>query len=559
MNRPLRLASSAFLVLVVADLFWARPAMSQTAANWGDNEPPALVVGIMVDQMRPDFITRYWDTFGEGGFKRLFSEGFRFSNAHFEYVPTATGAGHASVYTGTVPSVHGAIGNSWYVRDLGRSINVIENAGYGGVGSAEGYDGAKGPGNMLTTTLGDELRLHSNWRSKVVGISRKDRGAILPAGHTGDAYWYEAETGHFITSTYYKNELPQWLTTFNERGLASEYLSRIWETYLPIDQYIASGPDESPYEGTFRGRESTSFPYDLPLLVSEQGYNYGLLSSTPFSDDLLGDLAIAAIEGEHLGQRGVTDLLSVSFSAPDAIGHRFGPASVEVQDAFVRLDRTIERLLTYLDGELGRDNVLVFLTSDHGVTHVPGYLSDHSIPAGQFDTRSALAQLREHFLSRYGHDLALSISNLQVYLDHAKIDEHRLDHLAIQRDVARFILSLDGVAGALTAEALSSTQFTRGVPSRVQNGYNQKRSGDVVFWLEPQIISGTRQRGTTHGSPWAYDAHAPLLWYGWNIAPGTSAQAVSVADIAPTIAIILGSPLPSGSTGAPLNDYLLQK
>jgi hypothetical protein len=524
-----------------------------------ESDSPALVLGIMVDQMRPEFIVRYWDSFREDGFRRLYRDGFRFTNVHFDYMPTATGAGHASVYSGTWPSTHGAIGNSWYSRELDRLVNVIEMQGNHGVGSSEGYDGAKGPGAMLTTTFGDELRLHTNWESRVVGVSRKDRGAILPAGHTGDAYWYEGSTGNFVTSSFYRDSLPSWLELFNSQGRALSYLEAAWETYHPIEHYPTHDTDDNRYERPFRGMQTTSFPHDLPTLVAEHGYGPELVSATPFGDELLVDLAIAAIEGEQLGKRGVTDVLSISFSATDAIGHQFGPASVEVHDAYVRLDQYIARLLAYLDEEVGMENVLLFLTSDHGVSHVPDFLADHGIPGGHFDANSSMETLGTYLEGRYGRDFVLSLSNMQIFLDHDFIHQEGLDHETVQRDVARFMLNEEGIGGALTAKALWYSNFDRGIRSRVQNGYHQQRSGDVVLWLEPQRTPGTGTRGTTHGSPWNYDSHAPLIWYGWEIPRGgTSSTEASVTDIASTVATFLRSPFPSGNMGRPLNDYFRQ-
>lgn len=543
-------------ILLLLTMVGASASQSADAQAYPRREAPRLVIGIMVDQMRPDYVSRYWDKLAEGGFKRLVNEGFTFSAAHFDYMPTATGPGHASVYSGTTPSVHGAMGNDWYVRALDRSINVIEVPGFQGVGSAPGYDGNKSPGNLLTTTFGDELRLHTNMRSRVVGISRKDRGAILPAGHTGDAYWFEDGTGRFVTSTYYLDRLPQWLVAFNDRNLVAEYLSKPWETLLPIEEYTESIADRSPYGRQFSDALPSGFPHDLPELVASHGHGPSLISATPFGDELLLELAFAAIEGEGLGSGPATDMLAVSFSAPDGIGHRFGPASIEVQDGFLRLDRLLARLLDRIDEQFGRDNVLLFLTSDHGVVHVPDYLTDQGIPGGHFNSSEHVRALRAHLEQKYGADFLLAFSNLEIFLDHDFIDGNDLDHGDVQREVARFMLSREGVAGALTADALNSTQFTEGIRARVQNGFHQKRSGDVLVWLGPQITAGTDRRGTTHGSPWTYDTHAPLHWYGFNIPAGRSAHPASISDIASTVATFLNSPFPSGNTGTPLNDHM---
>ncbi|MEX2591177.1 MAG: alkaline phosphatase PafA [Anditalea sp.] len=548
----MKITSSFAVFVLIASLFIHGESRSQTDKK--HHETPKLVVGIMVDQLRPDYIHRYWDKFGEDGFKRLLNEGFTFTNNHFDYMPTATGPGHASVYTGATPAVHGVMGNGWYVRELDKSINVIEVPGFEGVGSEPGKEGKKGPGNVLTTTVGDELRLHTNNRSKVIGISRKDRGAILPAGHTGDAYWFEGATGNFVTSTHYRNELPGWVREFNDRKLVEQYLAQPWETLLPLEEYIESIADDNPYERMFDGETAPVFPHNLPELVEKNGL--GIISSTPFSNDLLLDLALAAIEGESLGSRETTDLLSISFSATDAVGHQFGPASIEVQDTYLRLDQTIAKLLDYLDGTYGKDNILLFLTSDHGVAHVPDYLVDQGIPGGRFDSNDKIDSLRGFLTEEYGEDLLLAFSNFEVFLDHQLIDQNNLDHEEVQNNVARFMLSLEGVAGALTATALNSGEFTKGIRARVQQGYNQKRSGDVVIWLEPHITPGTSSQGTTHGSPWVYDSHTPMHWYGWDVPAGRSSHPVHISDIASTVATFLNSPFPSGNIGKPMNEHM---
>jgi predicted AlkP superfamily pyrophosphatase or phosphodiesterase len=525
-------------------------------------DSPDLVVGLIVDQMRPDYIYRYWDKFEEGGLKRLVNEGHTFRNAYFRHLQTSTGPGHAAQLTGASPSVHGLIGNSWYVRELDRNINVIEDvdSGYQGVGSLPDYPGEKSPANMLTTTVGDELFLHTGERSKTVGISRKDRGAILPAGHTGHAYWYEGATGNFITSTFYRDELPGWLQEFNDRNLPREYLTRTWDTLLPAEEYVESRADDNPYEGTFPGMDTPTFPVDLAYLVEEHDQGPGLLNATPFADELLFELAVAAIEGEELGRGDVTDILSISLSAPDAIGHRFGPASRQVQDYYLRMDRYLADFFDYLDDEFGMDNVLVFLTADHGGVYIPEYMSDLGIPTGhsEFGTSAGgqvSAAVGEYLEETYGENFLSAYSNQNLFLDHDYIDDNGLDHVTVQKDVMRFVLSLDVVGGAITADALNNQEFTEGIRARAMHAFNQKRSGDVIVWLQPQT-HGSGTGGTGHGSGWAYDSHIPLIFFGYDIPHGQSNEKVYVSDIASTVSVYLNSPFPSGNIGNPLNDFM---
>ncbi len=516
-------------------------------------ETPKLVIGIMVDQMRYDYIYRYWDLYGEDGLRRLVNEGFSFDHAHFDYFPTFTGPGHASVYTGTTPAVHGIIGNSWYLRETGRSTYVTEDPSVSTVGS-DSDEGEMSPRWMLSTSISDELRLHTNMRSKSVAISLKDRGSILPAGFLGEAYWFDYGEARFITSTFYREELPGWMEEFNDRHLPAEYLSEPWETLLPIEEYTASIDDDNPYEGTFSGQERPVFPHDLPAYAEESGY--GIVAGTPFGDKLLFELSKAAIEGEGLGRDPFTDLLAVSFSSPDHVGHRYGPTAVEVQDTYLRFDRELARFLDYLDDEIGLENVLIFLTSDHGAAHNQAYLEDLKAPTGGLD-RSALSDsLSERLSEIYGFDPVASLRSTQLFLNNELIRQNGVRPEQVQRDAAAIMIETDGVAGALTADALRSTDFTDTIRQRIQRGYNPSRSGDLLYWLDPQWFTSARSVGTTHGSPWSYDARAPLIWFGWQIPSGRTTAPVYISDIASTIANFINTPYPSGNTGHPMNHLI---
>jgi predicted AlkP superfamily pyrophosphatase or phosphodiesterase len=532
----------------------AAPALSQQTEPRAHHEVPRLAVGIVVDQMRHDMLYRYWDKFGEGGFRRLLGQGFVFENARFDYMPTYTGPGHASVYTGTTPAVHGIMGNDWYVRELGRNTYVTDDDEARTIGS-DTDAGHMSPRWMLTTTVGDELWLHTNERARVVAISLKDRDAILPGGHTGQAYWFDYDTGDFITSSYYRDALPEWLSAFNARRLPDSYLANPWRTLLPLEQYVESLPDDSPYEAALAGQARPVFPHDLPTLAVESGP--GLVADTPFGDELLLELALAAIEGESLGRGVVTDLLAISFSSPDHIGHRFGPMSVEVQDTYLRLDRQIARLLAHLDDAVGPGEFVLFLTSDHGVAHVPAYLADRSIPTGQISGRRTEIALRARLRELYGEDFIVASQNQQIFFDRARVREAGIDLRVLQETAAMELLEIDGIAGALSAYALQFGEFREGHRAKVQRGFNPRRSGDVVYWTEPQWTpffgAGTR---TTHGSGFSYDTRAPLIWYGWDIPAGRSADPVYISDIASTLAVILNTPFPSANTGTPMNELM---
>lgn len=518
-------------------------------------DPPDLVIGIVVDQMRYDYIHRYWDDYGEGGIKRLYSEGFSFDNARFNYVPTYTAPGHASVFTGTTPAVHGIIGNSWYDRQAGRTRYNVEDETVEPVGT-DGDAGRMSPKRMLTTTITDELRLHTNMRSRVVSVALKDRSSILTAGHTGNgAYWFDEENGNFVTSSFYRDELPGWVRDFNRSGRAESYMEGTWDLLQPEDRYQASLPDDNPYEGTLPGGDKNTFPYDLEKKQEAAGYS--LLPSIPAGNTFTLDFALQAIEAEQLGQRGVTDFLAIGFSTPDIIGHTFGPASREVHDQYLRFDREIERLLDYIDEQFGRENVLIFLTSDHGAAHVPRYMQDQQVPAGYFHDDQVEERIRTFLQQTFGEDLLSAFSNQQVFLDRQAIDDRGLDRAEVQTAVSRYLRREEGVAGTLTAETLINTGFTEGPRALVQRGFHQQRSGDVVAWLESQWVPFWEdETGTTHFSPWSYDTRAPMIWYGSEVQPGSTSQRVSVTDIAPTLSILLGIPFPSGTTGDPLDEWL---
>ena len=337
------------------------------------NERPKLVVGIVVDQMRYDYLTRFYNKYGDGGFKRMMNEGFNCKNNHFNYIPTYTGPGHASIYTGTTPKYHGIIANDWYDKELKKSVYCTEDDSVQSVGTSSSA-GQMSPQRMKTTTFGDENRLFTQMRGKTIGVSIKDRASILPAGHTANAaYWFQGKNeGNWISSTFYIKELPKWVTNFNKKHSVDSYLKE-WNTLYNITTYTESGSDLNNFEGGFKGKETATFPYDLATLKNENG-GYDILKSTAFGNSLTTDFAIAAINGEQLGSDDITDVLTVSFSCTDYVGHNFGVNSKEIEDTYLRLDLDLERLFKSLDDQVGKGNYTVFLTADHAAVNVPAYL-----------------------------------------------------------------------------------------------------------------------------------------------------------------------------------------
>jgi predicted AlkP superfamily pyrophosphatase or phosphodiesterase len=527
----------------------------------GVSDRPKLVVGIVVDQMRQEYLYRFQGKYSEGGFKRLMNDGFMLRNAHYNYAPTYTGPGHASVYTGTTPAIHGIIGNDFYDKVTRRMVNCVEDGRFKPVGNENG-NGDVSPARMLSTTITDELKLFTQKKAIVIGLSVKDRGAVLPAGHMADAaYWYDGKTGTFITSTYYMSQLPSWMAKFHERKLADKYLTQEWKTYYPLEQYTESGPDDSPYESKLKGKTKAVFPYNLKELRSTNG-EYELLASTPFANDYLTELAYAALEGEPLGKDGTTDFLAISYSTPDIIGHAVGPNAVELEDVYIRLDKNIEALLKSLDANVGKDNYTVFLTADHAVAEVPQYLRDNKIPAGYFNDSNVRANLEAYLLKYFpGREIIENMSNGQIFLNTSAfagdLRSSGVDLLIATELITKYLMATEGIANVFSENTLRQADYDEGgMKGTITRGYHPKRSGDIVFVLEPGWFEASRVQGTTHGSPYSYDTHVPILFYGKGIPKGSSSQRHAITDIAPTLSVLLQIKFPSGTSGVPVSEML---
>jgi len=513
-------------------------------------ERPKLVVGIMVDQMRWDYLYRYYDRYAaNGGFKRMLNQGMSCENTFINYAPTVTACGHSTVYTGTVPAIHGIAGNAWFDNELKRIVYCSEDKTVKTVGSTS-IAGEMSPRNMLTTTICDELRLATNFRSKVIGIAIKDRGGILPAGHSANAaYWYDSRNGNWITSTYYMNELPKWVQSFNEKKHADAFYEKGWSTVYPVNTYIQSTKDENAYEGKPFGADQKGFPYSLKQFA---GKNYGAVASTPYGNTLTMMLAKEAISNEELGKDAVTDFLAVSFSSTDYIGHAFGPNSIEAEDGLLRLDKDLGELFDYLDKTVGKGQYISFLTADHGVAHIPGFSAEHKLPGGVVNDNTMLIDLNKQLKTLFAVDnLVLSTYNYQVSLNNYLIDSNKLDRSLIVETVIKYAKGIKGVDRVFEIDELTEQPLPALVKDRLANGWHPKRSGDIQIMFAPGWIDGG-PTGTTHGLWNPYDSHIPLLWYGWGIKPGKSNQEVYMTDIAPTIAAMLRIQMPSGCIGKPI-------
>jgi len=514
------------------------------------NEPgrPKLVVGIVIDQMRFDYISKYYSKFSENGFKKLIRQGFNCRNTSYNYSPTYTGPGHASIYTGTTPAFHGIVGNDWFVRNTNRLTYVTDDPTVLTVGDGSEKAGKMSPRNLLASTIGDELRLYSNLKSKVISIALKDRAAILPGGHlsTG-SYWFDSGSGNFITSTFFMKELPKWVNDFNSRHLAGKYLSQPWNTLLPIAQYTESASDDNPYEGLYPGETKPVFPHNLPAMYTKN--DYGIIRSTPFGNSLTKDIVLAALKGENLGKGDFTDLLAISFSATDYVGHKMGPQSVEIEDTYLRLDRDIAEILTYLDKNYGKDNVLLFLTADHAAAYVPAQLTDNQLNSGYFNSKVFLNFLNSYLSIKYGDSTIVSFAiNNEIYLNHTTIRQKNLILKDVEDEIASFSTTYNGIANAYTGYQLNGEVLKSKPATLIQNGFNIKRSGDVALMFEPAWLEEAIPTGTTY----TYDTQVPLLWYGWKIQSGYTSEAVEITDIAPTIASMLSIMPPNACIGKPI-------
>ena len=542
--------------LLILVFFVKSFSFAQTSQNisTGTNQPK-LVVGIVVDQMRYDFIYRYWNKYGNGGFKRLVNEGVFYRNAEYNYVPTFTGPGHACIFTGATPSANGIISNDWYDRASGKEIYCVSDTGVNTLG-ANDKNGQMSPKNLLVTTMTDELKLSDDFQSKVIGISLKDRAAILPAGHSADgAYWFDGKSGNFISSTFYMKSLPQWVLDFNARDEAQKYLSQQWTTLLPLASYTESLPDDNIYEGKYSGEKKPVFPHNLPAILDSSKRSLDLIRMTPFGDSFTKDFAEAAIRGENLGKHAYTDFLTINFASTDYVGHQFGPRSVETEDTYLRLDQDLADFLAFLDLWAGKQNVVVFLTGDHGVADVPQYNMDHYLPGGYFNGDSVIQQLKNHLQNIYGDTLILSYDNQQIYLNTNFIESKTLDELKIEDDIRNFLIQQKGVADVVSIINLKKQSEFSFIYTDLANGIYPSRSGDITILLQSGWMEFDHT-GTTHGTPYDYDTHVPVLFWGGQIQHLISDEPVTITQIAPTVCQMLKIEFPSASTNLVLPGIL---
>jgi len=506
---------------------------------------PKLIVTIVVDQMRYDYLERFYDQFSRRGFRLLMDHGAFMTAAEYDYIPTVTAPGHASYLSGAPPSVHGIIGNDWFDRQKRKAMSAVYDPASVGVGTTS-TNVHVSPRNFIGSNFADEMRLR--YGSKVVGISMKDRGAVFPAGRKpAGAFWFEARSGHFVTSSYYMSELPGWLQAFNARAPAERYRSAQWTRLLSPQAY--GHPDAGGGEGHLLGETNSIFPHTLHFKTTNY---YDAILPTPYADTVLAELARAAIEGEHLGQTDICDLLCISFSALDGCGHTFGPDSQEVQDLLLRLDRTLESLFAYLDRKIGLNHMQIVLTADHGVAPLPAFLRQQGVA---FETPSSGAlrtNLNQHIDARFGAGHAFVLSSFyygNLYYDFAKLKELHIDPDELSEVIREWAYSTGKFQAAYTRRQLLQGDVQDRIGRAVLNGYNAERSGDIVLVPKPYVLPGLGSTGTTHGSPYHYDTHVPVLFYGAAFKPGRYADPFNITDIVPTLCAVLKLNPPPGCVG----------
>ncbi|GAA4460571.1 alkaline phosphatase family protein [Nemorincola caseinilytica] len=512
---------------------------------------PKIVVGIVIDQMRWDYLYRYYERYGHSGFRRLLRNGYSCNNTSISYLPSYTAPGHACIYTGSVPAIHGIAGNDWVDRRTGAKWYCVQDTSV----TLTGGD-TKGqpmsPANLLTTTITDELRLATNFASRVYGVALKDRGSILPAGHLANAaYWYSEHTGGFISSSYYKDPEPEWLKAFNNRKTGDSMVQEGWYPLYDISTYTQSTADSTPWEGPFKWEKAPVFPHRFDGLDEEK--RRAVIKSIPAGNTYTLMMAKACMQGESLGKGSATDMITISLSSTDYIGHRFAINSIEAEDTYLRLDRDISDLLLYLDKTYGRNGYLVFLTADHGAAHNGGFLAANGIPAG-IEGDGVMDGLNGYLHQTLGLDSIVTfMSNYQVCFDEVRIAASGKDRETVKLTAMAWLNAQPNVAYAIDMENIWRNTVPEPIRTMAVNGYHNHRSGSIQVVLNPGCYNGDgHTTGTTHGTWNPYDSHIPLLWYGWHIKRGASDEPVHMTDIAPTLASLLHIQMPSGCVGKPI-------
>ncbi len=539
-------------VTLVCSVMLITFSFSQSSKKSPSLLKPKLVIGLVIDQMRWDYLYRYKELYSSNGFNRLLSQGFSCENTMIPYVPTYTAPGHSCIYTGSVPAINGIAGNNWFEKAINKDVYCTDDSTVSSVGS-NSISGKMSPRNLWTTTITDELRLSNNFKSKVIGIALKDRSSILPAGHSANAaYWYDEKTGTWITSSYYMNDLPAWVKAINDKKFPDVSIAKEWNKLLPDKDYELSTADNEAYERGIGAERRITFPHKIS---PDAAGKYEDFKYTPFAVTYTFNMAKSAVENEQLGCNNVTDFLAVSISSTDYIGHSFGPNSVEVEDTYLRLDKDIADFLKYLDNKLGKETYIIFLTADHGVSHIPTFLQQKNIPSGVFNEGDLMKELNVAIEQKFNiKSVIKSIENYQVYLsDTNLVLQNKLQDVKLF--IIQYLKQKTFIVSVFATDKISEASLPEPIKKMVINGYNEQRGGDIQFILKPAYFDGS-STGTTHGSWNPYDAHIPLLWFGWNIKPGQTNRETYMTDIAPTIAAMLKIQMPNGCVGKVIDEVI---
>lgn len=516
---------------------------------------PKLVVGIVVDQMRWDYLYKYYNRYGNGGFKRLLTEGFSCENAMINYVPSVTGVGHSSIYTGSVPAIHGIADNYWIEQSTGKGVYCTDDSTVQGVGT-DNNTGKMSPRNLLVSTVTDELRIATNFQSKVVAVSLKDRASILPGGHAANAaFWFDDSTGNFITSTYYMQTLPGWVVQFNNSHHVTVLIEKGWNTLYPIGTYQNSENDNQVYEGKFEGETTTGFPHKINEIFEKNKWNFRV---SPFGNTITLNFAEQAIEEYQLGKGKVTDFLAINCASTDYVGHMFGPNSIEVEDTYLRLDQDLEKFFLFLDDKIGKGQYTIFLTADHGAANNAGYMQTHKMAFGLANIRAVTDSLNKLLEDKFGaKELIRTEIGDQVNFDMQKINSQHFDFDAIKKMTSTYLQQQPGIMYAVDESKIGEAPVPEPIKTMIINGYNIKRTSPVRVIFNPGWAQGESiGTGTGHGSIHPYDTHLPLLFMGWGIRHGTSNATVNITDIAPTISALLHIQMPNGNIGHVIEEVL---
>ncbi len=542
-------------ITIAAACFMSVITISAQKNKKSQVERPKLVVGLVVDQMRWDYLYRFYSKFGNDGFKRLLNKGYSLDNVHINYVPTVTALGHTSIYTGSVPAIHGIAGNDWTDKETGKNVYCTTDENVQPVGTANAKVGSHSPKNLWSTTVTDELRLATNFQGKVIGVSLKDRASILPAGHTPNgAFWFDDSSGNFVTSSYYMNDLPQWMKSFNAQNLPDQLVANGWNTLLPINQYTESSPDNSSWEGLLGSAKTPTFPYSN--LQADYQAKKDNIRYTPFGNTLTLKLAEASVEGENLGQDNITDILAINLASTDYAGHKFGPNSIEVEDVYLRLDQDLAQFFRYLDSKVGKGQYTVFLSADHGGAHSVGFLKEHKISTGFFG-EGMEKDLNEKLKDKFGVDKLINgVDNYQVYFDRKLIKDNKLELESIKEFAIQELEKDPTVLYAVSTTKIQESSIPEPIKQRIINGINRQRSGDIQLISHDSMLPAYAKTGTTHSVWNSYDAHIPLIFMGWGIKHGESNKPYNMTDIAPTVSALLHIQFPSGNIGNPITEVL---